>query len=573
MTNEGVRLGDLLTQAGMLKPEELREAMQIAKHQSLPVGRVLIMSGYVSDAQLRSAVQAQSLLKDGLIELALVVQALTIVGKEEITLDQALERIGFVPPTSQTTNKLGELLMEAGLVARETLDQALEQASQAGLPLGRILLHTGSVVEPLLSIALNAQILVRDKKISREQAVHGLKAARERQISLEQSLAENGLHMPVPTTIKLGELLVAAGLVQESALMDYVELGLVLEKPIGQIFIQQGVISEPVLSAALELQKYVSEGKLGAPEAGQALNMVAKNGVSVNEAIATTSTHPPAQPEVLFLYQFLQLAGHLSPKHIEEAIRAGTQDALIMAQMLKKAGAIEERLLSAALGCNEFMKHGILNVEQAIVAFNCCHQNNTCLEDAFNQLGWFLNQPYTNFTQHSTLVEFQSRQAQRSQVPSYREALPGTDTQQLTPVASDSEFVDDTGTVPDSPPIAQAFVPPPPPGYTPLPEMQANAAYQEAAPQQPAPAPPPPLPPPPQPQPAQEPAPPQVQQPVPQPQPVQQQAVAQPSVQEQQQTGFELGAENAQPDGEHDSDKPRKRLIDLIPGKRPDAGP
>ncbi len=62
MTTDGVRLGDLLTGAGLLQASDLREAMLISKQQGLPVGRVLIMSGYLTEQHLQAAVQAQSLL-------------------------------------------------------------------------------------------------------------------------------------------------------------------------------------------------------------------------------------------------------------------------------------------------------------------------------------------------------------------------------------------------------------------------------------------------------------------------------------------------------------------------------
>src|SRR5271156_3118825 len=87
MTSEisGVRLGDLLTGAGLLKPADLREAMLIAKQQGLPVGRVLIMSAYLTEHQLQAAVRAQSMLKDGLIDQEMVLKALTLVGAEDLS--------------------------------------------------------------------------------------------------------------------------------------------------------------------------------------------------------------------------------------------------------------------------------------------------------------------------------------------------------------------------------------------------------------------------------------------------------------------------------------------------------
>jgi len=403
MTSEagGVRLGDLLTQAGLLRPEELREAMQISKHQSLPVGRVLIMSGFLSDGQLRAAVQAQSLLKDGVINLETVLQALAIVGKEEMALEEAFRRLGLEVQQSQPTNKLGELLVEAEMVTKEALDQALAQSTQSGLPLGRILILTGAIVEPLLSFALNAQVLVRDHKITREQALQGLRAARERQISLEQSLAETGLQLPLHNTIRLGELLVKAGVMPDTNLMDYVEMGLVQEQPLGQILLAQGAINEHILNNALELQKMVAAGSLIGDQAALVLNMVASGATTIEEVLKAQEPQKEPAVETVPLYQFLQLAGRITPQQIEEAVRNGTRDAQIMGLMLHKVGAIGEFEMSVSLALNDFMAKGVISVEQAIVALNYCITNQISLEDAFAQMGWFLNQPYDSYTTQS----------------------------------------------------------------------------------------------------------------------------------------------------------------------------
>lgn len=403
MTSEagGVRLGDLLTQAGLLRPEELREAMQIAKHQSLPVGRVLIMSGFLSDGQLRAAVQAQSLLKDGVISLETVLQALAIVGREEMALEDAFRQLGLEVQQSQPTNKLGELLVEAEMITKEVLDQALAQSTQSGLPLGRILILTGAVVEPLLSSALNAQVLVRDHKITREQALQGLRAARERQIPLEQSLAETGLQLPLHNTIRLGELLVKAGIMPDTNLMDYVEMGLVQEQPLGQILIAQGAINEHILNNALELQRMVAAGSLIGDQAALVLNMVASGGTTIEEVIKAQEPQKEPVVETVPLYQFLQLAGRISPQQIEEAVRNGTRDAQIMGLMLHKVGAIGEFEMGVSLALNDFMAKGVVSVEQAIVALNYCISNQISLEDAFAQMGWFLNQPYNSYTTQS----------------------------------------------------------------------------------------------------------------------------------------------------------------------------
>jgi len=69
--------------------------------------------------------------------------------------------------------------------------------------------------------------------------------------------------------------------------------------------------------------------------------------------------------------------------------------------MLHKVGAIGEFEMGVSLALNDFMAKGVVSVEQAIVALNYCITNQISLEDAFAQMGWFLNQPYNSYTSQS----------------------------------------------------------------------------------------------------------------------------------------------------------------------------
>ncbi len=393
MTTDGsaIRLGDLLTGAGLLKPEDLREAMVIAKNQALPVGRVLIMSNYISEHNLQAAVQAQSLLKDGLIDLDTVLTALRGVTAEGVTLEQSLNNLGWSQKAALPTNKLGELLVEGGLITAEQLDGALKQCVSSGLPLGRVLVVTGLINEQLLTASLNAQILLRDQKVTREQALLGLKACRDRQISIEQSLTESGMmQLPTNETVRLGELLVSAGLLDESQLMHVVELGLINEQPVGQILIKLGLTNETTLSSALSIQAMVASGSLKKSDSGQALANANSKGISAEEAAREFQPNVLQPVDPIPLYQFLQLAGIIGPKDIEDALKVGSRDSDLMGKMLMLSGKLEQPLLTAALSCNDLITQGYLKSEQGIIAIGVCHKNNCSLDSAFLELGWNL---------------------------------------------------------------------------------------------------------------------------------------------------------------------------------------
>ena len=58
-------LGEYFTDAGLLKSDDLREAANIARNQNLPIGKVLVMSGYLSKELLQATIEIASRVKDG----------------------------------------------------------------------------------------------------------------------------------------------------------------------------------------------------------------------------------------------------------------------------------------------------------------------------------------------------------------------------------------------------------------------------------------------------------------------------------------------------------------------------
>ena len=207
------------------------------------------MSGYLTDLELRATVQVQSLLKDKLIEMDVAIEALTRVSQDDVSLDEALKSLGWVTKRTVQTAKLGELLFEADLITQSQLDEALRTSHETGLPLGRVLVLMQAISDDLLTAALTAQVLLRDGKVSREQVLQGLKSAKRRRVSIEVSLMDHGFYRPpVRQSVKLGELLVLSGLVNESDLMNALELGLLHEMPIGQVLVESGYITKEILS-------------------------------------------------------------------------------------------------------------------------------------------------------------------------------------------------------------------------------------------------------------------------------------------------------------------------------------
>src|SRR6202034_2777836 len=127
--------------------------------------------------------------------------------------------------------------------------------------------------------ALTAQVLIREQRLTRKHAIEVVKEAAGRMSSGPVAIRDGRRIEGSEEKLRLGELLIGAGLVSEIDLISAVERAIVAEQPIGQILIQAGLIDQHTLSLTLDLQSKVNTRAL-AP----------------NEGIRLLKEAPPVQP-------------------------------------------------------------------------------------------------------------------------------------------------------------------------------------------------------------------------------------------------------------------------------------
>ena len=64
-----LRLGTILSPFGLLQEHEFDRALKVANETRLPVGKVLVMFEQITDNTLKAVIDAQWMLKDGLISI------------------------------------------------------------------------------------------------------------------------------------------------------------------------------------------------------------------------------------------------------------------------------------------------------------------------------------------------------------------------------------------------------------------------------------------------------------------------------------------------------------------------
>ncbi|MGD9684335.1 MAG: hypothetical protein AB7W16_24490 [Candidatus Obscuribacterales bacterium] len=384
-----VLIGDLLVKSELVSLGQFADAMPISLTTGLPVGRVLVGSGYLKESHFKAAVSAQSLIRENLLHLDLALSALKLVGQYNVTLDEALKRLGWRSEYYETTNRLGDLLVDAGLVEVSVVNDCLDDCFASGLPLGRVLVMKGAVNEMLTYAALTAQILIRENHINRDQAIEALKLAARRKMTIEESLNLSGIAIVSKThAIRLGELLILADLVSEIDLLSAVERGLLDEQPIGQVLVRVGLITENTLKQALQLQEMVTEGQVRPLIAAKALKAARRAGKSLAAALKEVGDDDSDLYSKMELPELFRNVGLIGQSDMIKAIDFSSTTDAPFAEVVWRLRLVDQSTIEAAVRCHELYKADQISAEQCIFALQSFLGSRRNIDELLGQVGW-----------------------------------------------------------------------------------------------------------------------------------------------------------------------------------------
>ena len=168
---EHIRIGDLLTEAGIVTRGDVIEAIQISKRMKLPIGRVLVMSGVLTELLLTAALQVQEYLRDNKLTIEQSYDVLNHVHANQCVLDVAMEVLDCKPTADLSRSKLGLLLVDSDICSPDQIEEALTASFGSGIPLGSMLVLQGMLSAQLLPGILDAQERLRAGKINHVDAV------------------------------------------------------------------------------------------------------------------------------------------------------------------------------------------------------------------------------------------------------------------------------------------------------------------------------------------------------------------------------------------------------------------
>lgn len=173
------------------------------------------------------------------------------------------------------------LLTRSGVIAADDYESALEVAKFQDVAVGKILMATGRLSEPLFEAAVSILTFVRDGLVTTDQAVDALKLVKLQELSAEDALYEVGCEIGDDAT-KLGSLLCAAKIVTRKQLYEAIHLGHETGIPLGECLKATGILWEALLQHALSAQALFRSGAIDKEGAAKMIRKGYEGRVPVN---------------------------------------------------------------------------------------------------------------------------------------------------------------------------------------------------------------------------------------------------------------------------------------------------
>lgn len=411
--NRMVRVGDMLVAARVVSSAEITEAIQVSKRLNIPIGRVLITSGCVTEKLLHSALDLQSLVRDGEVPLDSALKALARIEKTNCTVKEALELLNFRPKYGKGNNNLADLLVDSNLVSQQQIDDALTTSFEYGTPLGSTLVFQGALSPDFFPAISAIQEKVNNGKLSNDEAITELKEAFTLWLKAGDKTKQPALKTIEDLEVELRESpsahkkrhsepkaagnprVQAAEVTSESLPAQPNTTEQEAPKPVEQdknVESSQEVIDKPTehtdASTSSDFER--KEPSIAGNERRERHDAHTRHTTHSDKAStrekrassANKHTRPGGR-----LIDLLSAAELLDQDNLPGAYQVMLQDPHRSANFLVESGLISDDLRRQAERCHNLVRRGRLSPEQAIRALKSSQDSETTLREALSKEG------------------------------------------------------------------------------------------------------------------------------------------------------------------------------------------
>ncbi|MBZ0186192.1 MAG: hypothetical protein K8F91_08025 [Candidatus Obscuribacterales bacterium] len=191
-----VRVGEIFTMARVLSRKELAECYEIELFKEKHFGQILVERGLATKAHLEASVALLASISKEMIKPYLAAQALREICKDNAETDTTIEAYEKKSMAESENFRLGDLLVEGGVITREILEQTVNVNPDNAVKVGSRVLKAGLISEGTLFAALRLQTALRLGYLSRDNTLQLLRHCVKEGVSLDRALRELDLYVP-----------------------------------------------------------------------------------------------------------------------------------------------------------------------------------------------------------------------------------------------------------------------------------------------------------------------------------------------------------------------------------------
>lgn len=191
-----VRIGELVAMAGFVSESDMLECLEIELVKEKQFGQILLEQGLVTSELLEAAIILQDMVASGNIKAFQAAEALRAVRDKGVMVYQAMAELKPPPQAPQKHISPQDLLVEAGFLDRETINQLVSEEETSSIRVGKKVLTAGIISEAFLYLALRTYSLFRQGFLSADQATKALALCKSDNMSLDEVLSKQGWFVP-----------------------------------------------------------------------------------------------------------------------------------------------------------------------------------------------------------------------------------------------------------------------------------------------------------------------------------------------------------------------------------------
>ena len=386
----------LIKAANLVDQSVVDQALIDAERLGISVDLALVMSGHLGQGDLDQVLEAHHLVEVRSMSLSTAIKAIRLATNDGISLKEALNRLKDIhkatTSVSSLANDLTEMMLQSGFITSEQLGDAIIKSSQTDLLIGQVILLQRFVTTRALTSCLNACLLKRDMVLETGDLIEGLKRARETDCSLEQALFElDNYRQPVNYTLRLGDLLVMSGLINESDLLECTELEITKKKSFAQVAKEQGLVTPENMEIVVQVQSMVTSETLKPYMAAGLLRRVINFDTPLYEALAEVKAVEAVGVDgLLRLGDLLVESGIAEQVAIEKVLASHPGGNVKVGKLLLDSKILRQSDLIKALRLQSLWRYGYVSRLAAVKILKECYFHREDLERSFVRMGVYL---------------------------------------------------------------------------------------------------------------------------------------------------------------------------------------